>query len=455
MQRLLLLIILVSTLFSCKNETSKVKNDKKEIQNELLGYLYTTTNGEGENQVVQLSRFNDGSLGDEKVYLTKGKGGSDHSAPANGDYDAQGNLKIIGDYLLTTNPGDHSISVFNLNKKNGNLTFNSIIGSEGERPVTIDFAPVDETKQEYWVAVGNQWGTPTVLYEGEKLKRYPSDEWLNQDLTKTHETDKNRSIELFKMNMATGKLTFIKTLAEYVRENGGPADVKFSPDGSKIAVSLWGIPHFFAKDPLLKELKPSRIYVYDFNNGEVSNSRYFEEEGLSGAVGFNWHNNSKHIYLTYFNIVNDKADNGIVVLGDTDKKLTKVSNHRTGKAEFIDEACWTAISKDQTRLYVCSYITNEVTTFELNPDGTVAKKVGVERRKDYQPNEDSKDLFISPDNKYIYMLGSFFSYSVNTLEITENGVAYKQQYTLKETKDEVGNPGVYDLVGLDGFDLKK
>lgn len=116
---------------------------------------------------------------------------------------------------------------------------------------------------------------------------------------------------------------------------------------------------------------------------------------------------------------------------------------------------WTAISKDQTRLYVCSYITNEVTTFELNPDGTVAKKVGVERRKDYQPNEDSKDLFISPDNKYIYMLGSFFSYSVNTLEITENGVAYKQQYTLKETKDEVGNPGVYDLVGLDGFDLKK
>ena len=52
------------------------------------------------------------------------------------------------------------------------------------------------------------------------------------------------------------------------------------------------------------------------------------------------------------------------------------------------------------------------------------------------------------------MLGSFFSYSVNTLKITDDGVKYMHQYTLKETEKEVGNPGVYDLVGLDGFDFQ-
>lgn len=461
MKTLQMLIIVLFTFFAltaCKNDKKEKEvgtvDTKESITPKTLGFIYTTTNGESENQVVQLARYEDGTLGEEKIYPTKGKGGSNHTAPAHGDYDGQGNLKIIDNYLLTTNPGDNTITVFNLNKSNGTLAFNSIVNSEGKFPLTLDFAPVDNTKQEYWVVVGNQWATPTVLYDGEELKRYPSDEWLSQDLTAKDESDKDRSVELFKLDTKTGKLTFVKTLAEYTRENGGPADVKFSPDGTKIAVSTWGIPHFFSKDPQLKEIHSSRVYVYDFNQGGVSNVRYFEEEGLSGAVGFHWNNNSKNIYITYFNIINAKSENGLVVLKDDEGKVTKASNHRTGKSEFIDEACWTAISKDQKRLYVCSYITNEITTFELDENGNVTKTLGVERRQGYQPNEDSKDLYISPDNEYLYMLGSFFSYSVNTLKITDDGVKYMHQYTLKETEKEVGNPGVYDLVGLDGFDFQ-
>lgn len=434
-----------------KVETTSPISDEKVVS--VLGYLYTTTNGEGENLVVQLARFSDGSLGNERTYPTKGKGGADHNAPAHGDYDAQGNLKIVGDYLLTTNPGDNTISVFKVNKTNGDLKFISIAKSEGNRPVTIDFTPVTEDKKEYWIVVGNQWGTPTVLYENDKLKRYPSDEFLATNLKKADASDKDRSLELFKLNVTTGELTFQKTLSEYVRENGGFADVKFSPDGKKIAVTLWGVPHFFAKEPLLKEMRSSRVYVYDFENGNISNPRFFEESGLSGAVGFNWNNNSETLYVSYFNIVNEKSDNGLVVLKDSNKKLSKVSNHATGGGDVIDEACWTALSKDQSKLYVCSYLTNAVTTYDLDKDGNVAKTLNVTIRKDNAPLEDSKDLFISPDNKYLYMLGSFFSYSVNTLEITPEGTKYLKQYNLKETEKEIGNPGVFDLVGLDGFDL--
>lgn len=449
------LLAISFTSLQCKKNSNGESNSSNAKGNtaKVVGYLYTTTNGEGENQVVQLARFSDGSVGNEKVYPTKGKGGSSHEAPAHGDYDAQGNLKIVGDFLLTTNPGDNTISVFKVNKKNGDLSFVSIVKSEGNRPVTIDFTPVSEDKNEYWVIVGNQWGTPTVLYENDKLKRYPSDAFLATNLKAADVSDKDRSLELFKLNMSNGELIFQKTLSEYVRENGGPADIKFSPDGKKIAVTLWGIPHFFAKEPSLKEMHSSRVYVYDFENGNISNPRFFEESGLSGAVGFNWNNNSETLYVSYFNIVNEKSDNGLVVLKDGNKKLKKVSNHTTGGGNVIDEACWTAISKDQSKLYVCSYVTNAVTTFSLDKNGNVSKTLNVTKRVDNAPLEDSKDLFISPNNKYLYMLGSFFSYSVNTLEITSDGTKYLKQYNLKETSKEIGNPGVYDLVGLDGFDL--
>src|SRR5512147_169472 len=62
----------------------------------IVGYLYTTTNGEGINQVIRLARYADGSLGDERTYSTWVRGGSNHTAPAMGDYDAQGQTQIVG-----------------------------------------------------------------------------------------------------------------------------------------------------------------------------------------------------------------------------------------------------------------------------------------------------------------------------------------------------------------------
>lgn len=160
MKRTVFIFFLLTVIFfSCKNDKKSESKDtvtEKVIEGKkVLGYIYTTTNGEGENQVVQLARYADGSLGDEKIYPTKGKGGSNHDAPAHGDYDGQGSLKIIGDYLLTTNPGDNTVSVFNVDKTNGNLKFNSIVSSEGKFPLTLDFYPADDTKKN----IGLRWGT--------------------------------------------------------------------------------------------------------------------------------------------------------------------------------------------------------------------------------------------------------------------------------------------------------
>ncbi|MBY0536579.1 MAG: beta-propeller fold lactonase family protein [Chitinophagaceae bacterium] len=219
--------------------------------------MYTTTNGEGENKVIQLTRYSDGSLGDEKSYSTGAKGGSDHAAPAHGDYDAQGATKIVGNCLLTCNTGANSIAVFHVDKKSGSLHFVANTPSHGTRPVTIGWMPVAGSENEFWILVGNQWNTPTVIYDGDKLQRLPSDDFFKQDLTKPDPTDKERTVQLFKLNSNTGTLTYQSLVGEYNRQNGGPCDVKFSPDGTKLAVTLWGVPHFLTAKPILKETRPS------------------------------------------------------------------------------------------------------------------------------------------------------------------------------------------------------
>jgi hypothetical protein len=190
LKRFVLIVLMSSILFSCKKNNKENLSDTYKTKvntNKIVGYLYTTTNGEGENEVVTCA-YEDGTLL-LKTYPTGGKGGSDHSAPAHGDYDAQGNLKIVGNVLITTNPGDNTISTFRVNKTNGDLKFLSIVDSHGDRPVTLDFLSVEGSSNEYWVAVGNQWGTPTVLYDGDKLKRYPDDAFLSKTLlSQMHQT---------------------------------------------------------------------------------------------------------------------------------------------------------------------------------------------------------------------------------------------------------------------------
>ncbi|MEJ7585930.1 MAG: hypothetical protein WKI04_00055 [Ferruginibacter sp.] len=107
----------------------------------VAGYLYTTTNGESVNKVVGFTRHKDGSLTDEKAYVTNSDGGADVSAggDAHGDFDSQGGIQIIGNYLLNVNAGGNEVSVFALDRTNGKLTFKNNVGSCGTRPVSIAY----------------------------------------------------------------------------------------------------------------------------------------------------------------------------------------------------------------------------------------------------------------------------------------------------------------------------
>ena len=424
----------------------------------VVGYLYTTTNGGGVNQVVRLARYADGSLGDEKTYPTMVRGGADPTAPALGDYDAQGQTRIVGHHLLTADIGADMVSVFSIDRPTGALSLVANVPSHGAKPVSITSTPVRGQPGKYWVAVGNQWGQPTVIYGGAKLTRLSSDAFLKGDLSQPDASDADRTIVLYQLDDATGALTYARTLDRYPRENGGASEVLFSPDGDKLAVTTWGIPHFLTDDPKLSEMHPSRVYMYDFADGAVSHRRQFQEAGIAGSVGFEWGPHSSMLYVTNFSLTNAKGDDGLTVLRDDGDRLTKTANFATGGThpKDIDEACWSVLSPAKDMLYVVSYATNVITPFRLDPaTGKVLERLPlITRGTGYAPPNDAKDATISSDGKHMYWLGSFESYSVNLYDLGEHGDAtYKRQYTLEATKASVGKPGVFDLAGIAQYDL--
>lgn len=341
--------VILGLIASCSTNNEEKSNENKvgkDQLNPIVGYLYTSTNGEGDNSIIQIARFEDGSLGEEKVYSTGGKGGSLSTAPVNGDYDSQGALKLIKNHLLCVNTGDNTITVFKVNETNGELTKVSLTSSHGERPVSIASYPTGKDN-EYWIVVANQWGTPTALFEGNEYVELPNKEFFKNDLKTKDITDQNRNIVLYKFNSKTSKLNFEKVIDTYERNWGGPVQVEFSNNGQFLAVSTWGIPHFVTSSPKVDFVKPSRIYVYSTNGGEFSNRKHFEEEGLIGAVGFNWSAQDDRLYVSIFNPIKKKDSEGLIVLKLMQNKIEKESSHETGAPEDIDYACWTALSPDK------------------------------------------------------------------------------------------------------------
>ena len=419
-----------------------------------LGYLYTTTNGEGTNQVVRFSRYPDGSLSDERAYTTNSKGGANVTAggDAHGDFDAQGAIQIIGNYLLNVNAGGNTVSVFSLERKNGDLSFKSNTPSGGTRPVSIAYTKKDGSANEYWLVVGNQWNNPNVQKDGANIERYPNNAFFLQDLKAADASDNERNIQLFSFNATTGALTSEKQLDKFVRENGGPTTVSFSEDGTKLAVSTWGIAHFNTEATSLSEQHPSRVYVYNFSNGNVTNRRFFEEAGISGTIGFSWAKSSNNrLFVSNFNLIPDKRDNSVTVLTDNGSSVGKAANYSVTSPTGINEACWTALNSTGNKLYVASFATNLISTFNVGFPGltfnTAVARAGT------APAGDSKDIYITPDDRYLYNLGAFQSFSINAFTITGNSVNYKAQTFLSATASGSGIPGKYNFLGLMGFDV--
>lgn len=424
------------------------------------GYLYTSLNGEGVNTVVSFERLEDGSLGAQKSYSTKSAGGANVKAggDAAGDFDAQGAMRIIGNHMLVVNAGGNTISVFNVDRKTGGLTHSTNVASGGARPVSLAAVKKAGSGDDYWIVVGNQWNNPNVQKGGAgegAIEMYP-DAAFHADGGGHSKRLADRNIFLFSFNSKSGALTPEKSLDTYVGTHGGPTTVAFNADGSKLGVSTWGIAHFGTATPTHQ--KPSRVYVYDFDKrtGNTGNRRHFEETGIAGSIGFSWDKNSSTLFVSNFNLTGDKRDHSLTVLRDNGRSVTKVANFGTGNGADIDEACWTALNPNGTKLYVSSFGGNLISEFDVGPGGKVSKVgTGAETsftlRKPGTPAGDTKDMHVSRNGKYMYVLGAYQTFTISKFDVGgRHGLTFANEYKVDAATRK--GPGVYNFLGLVGFD---
>lgn len=424
------------------------------------GYLYTSLNGEKANHVVSFERFEDGTLGEQRMYATGSTGGANRMAggDAAGDFDSQGAIQIIDDCLLVVNAGGNTITVFDLNKSTGALSRKANVNSGGTRPVTIAFAKKASSGNEYWVVVGNQWNNPNVQKGGAgegAIEMYPNAAFHAKG--GGHEQRlSDRNIFLLSFNSQTGKLTPEKALDTYVGTYGGPTTVAFNRDGTKLGVATWGIAHFGTETPTHQ--KPSRVYVYDFDRktGNVNNSRFFEEDGIAGSIGFSWDKKTSNLFVSNFNLVPEKRDHSLTVLRDDGKRVAKVAHFGTGDGSDIDEACWTLLDPKGKNLYVSSFGGNLISVFEVakgmvRPIGSSSETVYA-RRKAGTSAGDTKDMFITGDGKHLYNLGAYQTFTVSQFAIAGKGTLTLSKEYKVSAATEMG-PGAYNFLGLAGFDL--
>lgn len=151
-----------------------------------------------------------------------------------------------------------------------------------------------------------------------------------------------------------------------------------------------------------------------------------------------------------------KRDHSLTVLRDDGRSVRKVAAFGTGDGADIDEACWTTLNADGSRLYVSSFGGNLVSTFAVDSRGGVSKIGGKNetvyaRRKAGTPPGDTKDMFISPDGRHMYVLGAYQTFTISTFEIGSDGTIELSDETGVEAAVEDG-PGAYNFLGLTGFD---
>ena len=440
MKKILILSVLTSLLFSCK------KNDKP--GEDFKGFIYTSTNANAGNAIIALGRNSDGTVEELKSspYATGAIGDA-----AEGDFDTQWALRIVGNYLLAVNAGANpvngSISVFKINKETGHLVqvdqnpatpAMDNMDSRGVRAASIAAKTVGN---QTWVVVANQFANPN--FQGPAGTAFG-----------TVVSTPLRNLAIFSFDQSTGRLSFDRIGATFMDgNNGGPTTVEFNGAGTKIAVSTWGVPHFMVDEPDLSKQKPGRLYIFNFFAGSLTSTVY-EETGVSGNIGLSWSPNDQYVYLANFNLHSSKEANSLTVHnGNT---AAKVQNFAT--AGRNDEGCWTWVSNDKSKLYVASFGENTVSVFDILGTNLLAKTLTPNffYRRGNLPIGDTKDMHEA--DGYLYVIGAFQSHTVSIFKTSASGVLselfvgaspYFVPTSLGKTKEQ------HAYLGLTGFDRAK
>ena len=412
-------------------------NDETTEEPARTKFLYTQTNDARGNQVIGFSVTDNGDLVEMGAYETGSVGDADE-----GDFDSQSSVRVYEDFLLVANPGDTSgesgitdgnsaITVFSISDngslqrvdQNAEIDGLQNADSHGVRPVSVDFYSEGDVT---WVAVANQ-GTNRVCVSPEANGTLGtcSDQFGNTLGDLLTDESPAADIQLFSLS-ESGVLSHESEIATFAANRGGPSQVAFSPDGTRLSATLLGIPHLsFPADPANQQ--PSRTYLWDFEGsaGTVSNERFFEHPGIAGSIGFGWSPNSDFLYVSSATLDAGALEANVVALdsSDTDSVFTSDGNSLWSGSgavptEVRPAACWVWVNEAADRVYTVGFLTNTISTFETNGADMTHLQTVYRQGIDL---EDAKDLVFSADGKYAYVMGAFFSHTISIFDVNADG----------------------------------
>ena len=122
-------------------------------------------------------------------------------------------------------------------------------------------------------------------------------------------------------------------------------------------------------------MTPSQTIVWEFDalTGELGERKYFENPGISGSIGFAWHPDARHLYVT-----NAALDAGVIEANtialdveNTETVFTSDGNSRWSGSGAIDfsgrpVACWVWINERGDRVYSVGFRSNSISVYETS-----------------------------------------------------------------------------------------
>jgi 6-phosphogluconolactonase (cycloisomerase 2 family) len=325
----------------------------------IVGHVYTLNNDGNSNGVVILNRLADGTLS-EMTGSPVATGGKGLVVPAGGDLDSQGPLRIHGKHLLAVNPGSDSIAVFEI-APSGALkpVAGSPFSSGGSHPMSLAIHGDIVYVANQAVPFANPKGAPNITG--------------------------------FRLDKA-GRLTPIAGSTIEFPFGEGPAQVEFNPDGTVLAVTAG-----FQTDGSVRSFAVQ-------SNGRLKEGRgspftASRASGLSGTVGFSWTANGRRIMVTNFR--------GSAIRGfSVDPKTAALTLEGAPYPNNQRAMCWAVLGPDGKTLYASNYVTNNVSVFSITEEDTL-DLIGNSAPKRFSNSSvpDSKELRVSPDGKFLYLIG--------------------------------------------------
>ena len=325
----------------------------------IVGHVYTLDNDGSSNSVVILNRLADGTLS-EMTGSPVAAGGKGLVVPAGGDLDSQGPLRIHGKHLLAVNAGSDSIAVFEI-APSGALkpVAGSPFPSGGSHPMSL--AVHDDI-----VYVANQ----AVPFANPRSAP---------------------NVTGFRLDKA-GRLTPIARSTIEFPFGEGPAQVEFNATGTVLAVTAG-----FQTDGSVRSFAVQSNGRLKEGPGSPFKAR--RDSGLSGTVGFSFTADGRRIMVTNFR-------GSAIRVFSVDPKTAALTLEGAPYPNNQRAMCWAVLGPDGKTLYASNYVTNNVSVFSITEEDTLDLIGNSAPKRFSSPSvPDSKELRVSPDGKFLYLIG--------------------------------------------------